>query len=341
MAVFALLGVGLLGLTAYNALTGGTPPNTARLILDTDMESDVDDVGALAMLHALADFGEIDLLGVMVVAKNDWSVLAADRINTYFDRPDLPLGRLIGEGVDRDSRYAQAVAESFPATRANVEEVPDAVGQYRRILASQPDESVVVLTIGYLTNLQDLLNSGADDYSDLTGQELVEKKVSTWVAMGGMFPDGGVESNFGRFDPEAASYVVENWPTEAHFADWEVGNFKTGHSILDLPESSPVRLAYKRFGRIPHKSWDQVATLYAVRGLGRGPESGWSLSEPGHVQITPEDNFTDWRSDRTLDHYADDGQHYLIQKTSNAELADAINALMMHMPARTPVGTAR
>jgi hypothetical protein len=68
------------------------------------MESDVDDVGALAMVHALADMGETEILGVMVCAKNPWSVLCADRINTYFNRGDLPLGQLRGEGVESSSK---------------------------------------------------------------------------------------------------------------------------------------------------------------------------------------------------------------------------------------------
>ena len=333
LGVASLLLLVCAGLGGPPALASGNSPEATPLIVDTDMESDVDDVGALAMIHALADFGEIDLLGVMVVAKNHWSVLAADRINTHFGRPDLPLGRLTGEGVHRDSRYARAVAEQFPGTRSSVDEVPDAVSEYRRLLAAQPDDSVVVLTIGYLTNLRDLLKSDADEHSDLTGRDLVDRKVRTWVAMGGRFPDGGVESNIGRFDPEAARYVVENWPTEAHFADWDIGNIETGHSLLDLPESSPVRLAYEHFGQIPHRSWDQVATLYAVRGLDRGPASGWSLSQRGHVEIIPEDHYTDWHEGPPPDHYASGDQYYLIPTMDRADMVDSINALMAHIPA--------
>ena len=96
--------IGVMGLFLTAPLQGrGAVP----VIVDTDMESDVDDIGAMAMVHALADSGEIDLLGVMVCAKNPWSTLCADRINTYFGRGDLPLGQLKGPGVDRYSAYAQ------------------------------------------------------------------------------------------------------------------------------------------------------------------------------------------------------------------------------------------
>src|SRR5690554_317984 len=81
--------------------------NKNSIIFDTDMESDVDDVGALAILHALADSGEVKILGVMVCAENPWSILSADRINTYFNRENIPLGQLKRQGVNRESRYAQ------------------------------------------------------------------------------------------------------------------------------------------------------------------------------------------------------------------------------------------
>jgi inosine-uridine nucleoside N-ribohydrolase len=138
-----------------------TLKNVVPVILDTDMESDVDDVGALAMLHALADKGEVNMLGVMVCALNKWSVLCADRINTYFGRTDSPLGVLRGPGVDRESKYAHVIPQEFPGKLQDNEDAPDAVRGYRKILASQPDSSVVMISIGYLTNLRDLLKSRA------------------------------------------------------------------------------------------------------------------------------------------------------------------------------------
>jgi hypothetical protein len=44
------------------------PPNSApvHLIIDTDLFSDTDDAGALAIANAAQDNGKVDLLGVMV-----------------------------------------------------------------------------------------------------------------------------------------------------------------------------------------------------------------------------------------------------------------------------------
>lgn len=268
--------------------------NKNSIIFDTDMESDVDDVGALAILHALADSGEVKILGVMVCAENPWSILSADRINTYFNRENIPLGQLKRQGVNRESRYAQQVAEEFPGILESSSDAQDAVEQYRKLLASQSNNSVIILTVGYLTNLRDLLVSGPDNYSDLDGKELVRQKVRQWVCMGGKFPSGR-EANI-RWDTEASIEVINNWPSEIIFSGWEIGNMDTGSQILNLPKSSPVRRAYELFGRIPHKSWDQVATLFAVRGIDNGPASKyWKLSNPGQIVIDSIDGSNVWK----------------------------------------------
>lgn len=295
------------------------------VIFDTDMESDVDDVGALAMLHALADSNEVEILGVMVCAENPWSILCADRINTYYDRGDIPLGQLKKPGVNRESLYARQVAEEFPGTLASSGDALDAVSQYRKLLASQPDKSVVVLTVGYLTNLRDLLASVPDQFSPLNGKDLVKQKVKSWVCMGGMFPSGR-EANI-RWDTGASIEVVNQWPSEIIFAGWEIGNMDTAHGIPGLPEDSPVRRAYESFGRIPHKSWDQVATLYAVRGMENGQASGfWKLSAPGQMVIDAEDGSNTWTDDPS------GGHRYLIQIIPDEKIASQVNALMMHVP---------
>ncbi len=303
------------------------PEPPFKVIVDTDMESDVDDVGALAMLHALADMGEAELLGVMVCAVNPWSTLCADRINTYFKRENLPLGQLKRPGVDRESRYAKQVAEEFQGKFSSPDDVPDAVDQYRMILSSQPDNSVIILTIGYLTNLRDLIKSGPDEHSELEGQELIKQKVHLWVCMGGWFPEGR-ESNI-LWDTEASVFTINNWPTEIVFSGWEIGLMDTGGQILDLPMSSPVRRSYELFGRIPHKNWDQVAGLFAVRGLYEGPAAHyWQLSEPGRIVIDATDGSNTWEADS-------EGTHrHLIQLGSNEEIAKEIDELMMHLPAQ-------
>ncbi len=322
LVIALLLGI-VLAIPAH-AEEGRTP---IPIILDTDMESDVDDVGALAMLHALADRGEAEALGVVMSAKNPHATLTADRVNTYFGRPDLPLGQLKGEGVDRGSRYAQQVAEEFPGELETAGDAPDAVEVYREILSAQPDDSVVIVTIGYKTNVRDLLFSEPCEHSELDGRELVDQKVRLWVCMGGHFPEGR-EANI-RWDAQASVEAIEAWPTEIIFSGWEIGTpIMTANELHELPEDSPVRRSYELFNNLqPHHSWDQAALLYAVRGLDDGPAADyWDFSEPGRIVIDPEDGSNTWEADP-------EGTHrHKIERRDPGLIADEIDELMMHLP---------
>ncbi len=303
------------------------PTQPIPIILDTDMESDVDDVGALAMAHALADKGEIDLLGVMISALNPASAACADRINHYFGRPDMPLGNVRGEGVMRDSRYADHIAAEFPGALEGGDDAPCAVEEYRRILAAQPDNSVVIVTIGYKTNMRNLLQSDPCKHSGLSGPELIERKVRLWMCMGGHFPSGR-EANI-LWDASAAYEAINDWPTEIIFSGWEIGRYiYTGGGLAELPEDSPVRRSYQLFNNLqPHRSWDQAALLYAARALDGGPAADyWELSPPGRIIINPEDGSNSWEE-------TPDGTHRIkLVKKAPEHIAAEIDMLMMHQP---------
>ncbi|MFW6457406.1 MAG: hypothetical protein ACOC0A_03850, partial [Planctomycetota bacterium] len=104
----------------------------------------------------------------------------------------------------------------------------------------------------------------------------------------------------------------------------------TGHDILDLPPSNPVRRAYELFDRIPHKSWDQVATLFAARGLDDSPAAHyWEFSDPGYIEI--EEDGDDAGYNRWVDD-PEGTQRYLRQVGSDDDIAEDINELMYHLP---------
>ena len=56
-------------------------------------------------------------------------------------------------------------------------QVEEAVPVLRRTLAGAEDHTVVVSSVGFLTNMAQLLTSPPDQYSDLTGAQLVSQKV--------------------------------------------------------------------------------------------------------------------------------------------------------------------
>jgi len=242
-----------------------------RVILDTDFASDVDDVGALAVLHALADAGEAEILAVMVSDGGDApSHRAIDAINTFYARPDVPIGVVAGAAPAFPSAYVAELASAFPN---DVEDPPAAVDLYRQILAGEPDGSVTIVSVGYLTNLDALLASPPDEHSASSGAQLVAAKVKRWVAMGGYYPDSvdhpfDAEFNFAE-DATATLNTVANWPTPAVFTGWEIGDVVLTGAVLqaETPPENPVREAYRLFnGGADHRSWDLTAVLAAVRG---------------------------------------------------------------------------
>jgi hypothetical protein len=240
-----------------------TPPETrgTAVFYDTDFGLDVDDVGALAMIHALADLGELTLLGVVSNVSDPYSPAAIDVINTYYGRPDIPIGLAEGSYYleaypywrDPAPRYIVDLAETFPHdTSTDPAEIPTAVEVYRKVLAAQPDNSVTVLSVGFMQNMSGLLASGPDEHSPLSGPELVAQKVDELVIMGGAYPGSNKDLYLtgGRdMDASYAIDVLENWPTTTVFNTGEVcGSVVNGQTLATAtPEDNPVRASYTMF----------------------------------------------------------------------------------------------
>lgn len=303
------------------------------IVFDTDMDSDCDDAAALAMLHALADRGEVEILGTMVSAKHPWSAPCTDAINTYFGRPDLPVGvPKKPAGIQQDSRYAQQIAESFPHDTPSGQDAPDATQQYRKILAAQPDRSVTIVTVGDVTNLRYLVESASDAISPLDGRELVERKVSQWVCMGSRYPADLDSGKWGNFKPDAESTVraIAAWPTKITFTGG--GRFAeslaTGRRLAELPEDNPVRRVYELYfggAAKDRHSADQIAVMVAARGVGHP----WKLVTEGHNHIFPNGTH-EWRTepDNPLHRYIS----ALAKGVEAADVAASFNKLMLHTP---------
>ena len=72
------------------------PPT--KLIFDTDIGNDVDDVMALIMIHQLQKRGLCDLLAVTITKDHSQAAAFVDAIDTLYGYPDTPIG------VVRDER---------------------------------------------------------------------------------------------------------------------------------------------------------------------------------------------------------------------------------------------
>ena len=110
----------------------GRGAEPVRVIFDTDITGDVDDVLALAMLHTLQDRNQCELLAVTISKVNPLTGPFTDAVNTFYGRPDIAIG-ITRDAQVRDSRYLSLVSERdggefrYPHDLLNNNDAPEAV----------------------------------------------------------------------------------------------------------------------------------------------------------------------------------------------------------------------
>ncbi len=291
------------------------------VILDTDISSDVDDVGAVAVLHGLAEQGKTEILAMMISSGDPWSGPCLQALNTWFGRPDIPIGIAGKEAVAHESKYTRIIAQEYLSVE-QFRPLPDAVLLYRQLLAGQPERSVTLITIGYLTNLEGLLKSKPDTYSSLDGLSLVKSKVKKVICMGGKYPQGR-EWNFYQ-DAGATQYVVSNWPTPIVFCGFEIGvSVLTGSRLHSAGLGNPVKKSYVLYNNLTDRSsWDQVAVLYGV--LDKKHRTGYWELEQGNNVIS-DDGSNTWKKGKSK--YT---RFRMLNRADNQTFVDLIYQFMLH-----------
>ena len=264
-----------------------------RIILDTDMGADCDDAVALALILKAENAGLAELIGVTASTTRRGAVATINAICRYY-------GKIKPVGVssrkipcdDQDS-YAAACADKFGGS----DKAEPAVKLMRRLLAGST-EKVTLIAIGPLVNIADLLRSGADEYSPLSGEKLVEEKVDEVYIMGGSFaannaaagaePDSATSEWNILQDVESAKYVVKTLHRPIVFVPHEAGKYVfTSKGEGD----NPVWYAMQKFAEkngddmtqpVKRFSWDPITCMCALYDL-----SKWfSLSPGGKVTVT-------------------------------------------------------
>ncbi|HVF81801.1 MAG TPA: hypothetical protein VM884_07695, partial [Flavisolibacter sp.] len=67
-----------------------------KIILDSDLGQDCDDASVMALMHKFADNGEVEILATMFPMRDTMGAPAMDVINTYYGRPNIPIGTYKG-----------------------------------------------------------------------------------------------------------------------------------------------------------------------------------------------------------------------------------------------------
>lgn len=234
-----------------------------RVIFDTDIDSDVDDVGALAMLLNMHNSKVIELAAIIVTSDDPYAPLCISAICNFYGQPNIPIGFLKEQSeLKNHSRYTRQISEQFSSSLDSHLQAEDGTTLYRRILSQSKNNSVTIITVGHLSSLMRLLQSAPDEHSHLTGQKLADKKTKQWYCMGGQYPSGK-EANFYRPDPLSTYFSLQNWHKPVIFCGWEIGNkvLTGGGRVKEaLAENHPVYQSYLLYNNFASRpSWDQLA----------------------------------------------------------------------------------
>jgi inosine-uridine nucleoside N-ribohydrolase len=296
-----------------------------NVIFDTDMWSDIDDMLALAMLHTLQDRHEVNLLAVTITTDDPWSASYVDLVDTFYVHSEIPVGVVRG-GITAEASikkvengsptpilqriaYVQALSERrnpdgsrvYPHRLVDGAKALEAVALLRKTLAAQPDGSVVIIQVGFSTNLARLMDSPPDATSLLAGSELVKKKVRLLSVMAGNFgeatyggksiPKGQPEFNL-WMDIPSAQKLFERWPTPIVVSGFEIGlkmlfPAKSIEEDFTYVQNHPIAESYRYYTNgdtkwpHDHATFDLTSVLYAAR-----PDRGYfSLSKPGKITV--------------------------------------------------------
>lgn len=276
------------------------------VIFETDMGNDIDDAMALDLLFKNMDQGNINLLAVSVHKNNPHSAEYIDIMRHWYGYKNMPIGVNSScitnmDCVDYCTKVCKLTDEKGKPLfkRSKNPKYEEAVKMYRRILSKQKDKSVVIVTVGFSTTMAQLLQSKADKYSSLTGEELVAKKVKYFSIMAGEFEKKDFKEYNVWNDLEASKYFFDKSPVPMVIVPWILGERikYPGISIardFDWCKANPMVEGYKAYSKMPYDrpTWDVISAYYACH-----PEhNAFQLSKRGEVRVVG-NGITEWRDD--------------------------------------------
>lgn len=259
------------------------------VILDTDLGSSTDDVVTLACLYNLMDQADssmdaIELKAIMVNREGAANAKLADLMNTYYKHTEVPIG-LVQHGkkdprvfidywkVAEPDTYADEPRLARTLSDNDIAQLPDAYKLYRKILAEAGDSSVTILSIGFASNLAHLLESGADEFSQLNGTDLVRQKVAGIYLQAGHFGDAmEPDYNFTQ-DAEHAKVFMKLCQAPMFFSPQEAGDmfdYAIADVLSDLEQAgdtlSPLYHCYKHHNcDTGQRMWDVITLIQWLR----------------------------------------------------------------------------
>ena len=306
-AALTVVGALVVSAAAPDQAPNPAPKRVPKVIVDADVGSSTDDLFALEMAALKHREGLVELAAVMVDRPGADNVAFTDAFLHYHGLDGVPIGT-IADPVGKQLifvPYASLVhsnavdgAALLPRNPDRPGAVMDAVRLYRGILADAEDKSVDICAIGFFTHLMRLLDTPADGYSELTGPELVARKVRTLRIMAGSF-DGALDHPEYNVwgDVPSARRIFATWPTPIVCTPYEVGvrvYYPHTECRADFPAAHPIAATYRHWNPDGTHSkaqlmWDPMTVLGLedeLKGLGifgRSAAGVVSVDEKGYT----------------------------------------------------------
>ena len=265
------------------------------MILDSDFGSSTDDLFALMMLHHYIDEGKVNLMGIVVDREGDKNAALVDIFDTYYGHPDIPVG-LERNGVKnprcfipyngvvdlKNTQGGSLFKRTFDASKCM-----EGYKLYRQLLSKAEDHSVVVVAIGFATTLSQLFESGADEYSSLSGVDLFGQKVKSVYIQSGRFESGDSLCGYNmRAASKQSAIFYDKLPKNVDLimSPSNVGDmmdYLPQDVLVDLSntEQNPIKAVYTNFTcDTGQRMWDTNCLVQAVLG-----DEAYHLSPRGWV----------------------------------------------------------
>lgn len=256
------------------------------IIFDTDLGYDCDDVGALALLNIFKNRNFIDLKAIIHSAKNNQEAdKAIYAINKYYGNKDIPIGlsNISNPTLNqlKINPYQAALIDEFYHGENIIKH--DSLDLLIKTLINAEDQSITILITGFLTNVVALMKT-IKVSDNLSGSDLIKKKVSRFVIMGGAFKTSQPEFNL-LSDLNASIYFFQHVETPTYLLDYDTGvTIFTGQNMIDSVNKNPIGVSYSICNGKARESWDPLTALFAINH----DDHLFTLSKSGNVEIDQE-----------------------------------------------------
>lgn len=281
-----LLAIAAVALPSCGEEAPGDVPVSApvQIIIDTDIGSSTDDLFALQAAFDCIDGGECELLGIVVDRVGEDYAAVADVMATHYGHGDIAIASARQGAadptvwIDYCDMHRAADSHGEPIFRRSISDytaLPDGYKLYRRLLSGAPDASVNICSIGFVNCIADLLESEADEYSDLSGEALVRAKVKCLYIMAGAFSDvSSPDYNFAQC-MDYSRRMMQQWPGDVDviFCPTEVGdklNYQPEQVKADYGDEvvNPIKYVYDHYTIDDgQRMWDYITLISAVEGV--------------------------------------------------------------------------